>query len=197
MTFDEASGPGSKDLQRLGLWLRVSGAASIALGVLAVLFPFAATLAVELIFGGVLAATGLIYLARAVFARRLESPVWTFLFALVCLATGAVLLFFPLEGMLALTVVVAGFLVLGGIVKLIGAWALRPQGRRGTGLPAPHGWGWIAMAGAVSVLLGAVLLLGLPVTAFWVLGLLVGVDLIFLGVSEIALAAGRDPERDG
>lgn len=179
-------GTGATRGLRAGLW--VAGIAAIALGAVAMLFPVAASLAVELLVGGVLAAIGLIQLLRALFAGGVESRLWQFVFGGVALVTGGVLLRYPIEGLQALTLVIAGFFVIGGIAKLVGAWQIGPRQRRAAGLRPIRGWGWLALSGAVSLALGVFLFAGLPVTSTWALGLIVGIDLMFLGLSEIAVA---------
>jgi len=163
----------------LRTWLWIAGIVSIVMGVLAVLFPFAATLATELVIGALLAVSGVLELVRAFAMRRNGSLTWNVLFGLVALVAGAVLLGWPLQGMVTLTIVLSVFFLLGGALKLVAGFDLRPF----------PGWGWIGFSGALSLLLGGLLLFGLPDTAMWAVGLLVGIDLIFLGVAEIAMAS--------
>jgi uncharacterized membrane protein HdeD (DUF308 family) len=163
----------------LKTWLWIAGIVSIVMGVLAVLFPFAATLATELLIGALLVVSGILELVRAFAMRHNGKPIWNVLFGLVALVAGAILLGWPLQGMVTLTIVLGVFFLLGGAFKLFAGFDLRPF----------PGWGWIGFSGALSVLLGILLLFGLPGTALWAVGLLVGIDLIFLGVAEIAMAS--------
>lgn len=193
MTARDAMDRISEGTRKLRLWLRISGVAAVVLGALAFLFPIAATLAVELVFGGVLVASGLMLVARALIARQMDSLAWPLLFGALSVVAGAVLLLYPLEGVLALTMVIAVFFVLGGLAKLAGAWSLRPARRDALGLQGLHGWGWIALSGVGSILIGVILLLGRPITAMWILGILIGVDLVFFGMAEIMVAAALPP----
>ena len=197
MTTQDATLDGPEDLGsfRTGLW--VAGAASITLGALATLFPFVATMAAWLLFGVLLAALGVFEIIRALFSPGSDQRVWIFLFGLLSLAAGAVLLLYPFEGILTLTVLLATFFILGSIMKLLGAWQLSPPRRRAGDQPEIRGWGWMAVSGALSLLIGAGLFLALPVAAVWALGLLIGVDLIFLGVSQIAIAMALSSDRGG
>jgi len=162
----------------LRTWLWIAGIVSIVMGVLAVLFPFAASLAAEVVIGAILVVSGIVELVRAFAMRQNGSLAWNVLFGLAALAAGAILLAWPLQGIVTLTIVLGVFFLVGGVFKLVAAFGLRPF----------PGWGWIGFSGALSVLLGLLLLLGLPGTALWAVGLLVGLDLIFLGVAEIAMA---------
>ena len=163
----------------LRTWLWIAGIASIVMGALAIIFPFAATLAAELVIGAILVVSGIVELIRAFVMRRKGNPTWNGLFGLAALVAGAILLVWPLQGMVTLTIVVGVFFLLGGALKLVAGFGLRPF----------PGWGWIGFSGALSVLLGLLLLFGLPGTALWAVGLLVGIDLIFLGIAEIAMAS--------
>lgn len=162
----------------LTTWLRIAGAVSILLGALAIVFPFAATLAATLVIGAVLCVSGIMELIRAFVMRRNGSLTWDALFGLAALVAGLILVFWPLQGIVTLTIVVGVFFLLAGAFKLVACFSLRP-------LP---GWAWVGVSGALSVLLGLILLFGLPGTATWAIGLLVGIDLIFLGITEIAMA---------
>jgi len=169
----------SDGLAGLEVWLWIAGIASIIFGGLAIIFPFAATLATELLFGAILAASGLVELVRAFAMRRTGSLLWNAVFGILALVAGAILLLWPLEGILTLTIIVGVFFLLGGALKLIAGFTLR--GLRGRG--------WIGFSGALSLLVGFILLLGLPATASWAIGILVGIDLIFFGLAEIAVAS--------
>jgi len=165
--------------RRLRTWLWIAGIVSIVMGGAAVLFPFAATLAAELVFGAILVVSGIVELVRAFAMRQNGSLIWNALFGLAALVAGGILLAWPFQGMVTLTIVLGVFFLLGGTFKLIASFGLRPFA----------GWGWIGFSGALSMLLGVLVLFGLPGTALWVIGLLVGIDLIFLGIAEIAMAS--------
>src|SRR6056297_3707553 len=141
----------------LKTWLWVAGSVSTVMGVLAVLFPFAATVATELVIGAILVVSGILELIRAFAMRRNGSITWNALFGIAAMVAGAILLAWPLQGIVTLTVVLGVFFLLGGAFKLVAGFGLRS-------LP---GWGWIGFSGALSVLLGLVLLFGLPGTALW------------------------------
>lgn len=188
MIFRDISELPSDQLRQLRTALWITGLAAMALGVIGIVFPLVVTLAAELLFGGLLALLGLLQIIRAVFDGDGRSRLWSLLFGGVALAAGGLLLFYPAEGAVTLTIMLAIFFVAGGTVKLAWAWQMS---RRATGSAAPRrGWGWMILSGALSCVLGAILLLGMPATAAWALGLLLGIDLLFLGISEIALAIG-------
>lgn len=188
MTSSETDRSHETIVRGVTLWLWVSGVASILLGFFALVFPFAATIAAELLFGAVLGFVGVIRIVSAFASRHSRNRVWMVLFGIAALIAGALLLLYPLQGALTLTIVLASFFVVGGTFQFISAWDLRPANLRTGGLPMVNGWGWLAASGALSIIFGAIILIGLPVTAIWTLGLLLGMDLILLGFSEISFA---------
>lgn len=99
----------------------------------------------------------------------------------MALAVGSLVIFYPLSGVLSLTLLVATFLLIGGILKTILAFRLRPNLL----------WKWLLFAGGLAVALGLVILAQWPFAAGWVLGVLVGVDLLSSGWWMLAIAARR------
>lgn len=188
MNMQTTLDPDMEHMGRFKTTLWIVGVGTLILGVLAIIFPLAASLAAELLFGGVLLALGVLQVGRAVFSGDIDSRLWVMVFGLLSLLAGAILLLFPLQGVVTLTILVASYFIVGGVLKLAGAWQLSPPRRRKNAQAEMPGWGWLALSGAVSLLLGLVLFFGLPGTAIWALGLLIGIDLALLGASEIALA---------
>ncbi len=188
MNMQTTLDPDMEHMGRFKTTLWIVGMGTLILGVLAIIFPLAASLAAELLFGGVLLALGVLQVGRAVFSGDIDSRLWIMVFGLLSLLAGAVLLLFPLQGVVTLAILVASYFIVGGVLKLAGAWQLSPPRRRKDAQAEMPGWGWLALSGAVSLLLGLVLFFGLPGTAVWALGLLIGIDLALLGASEIALA---------
>lgn len=173
----------------LQTWLWISGLSSLLIGGIAIAFPLAASITAELLLGAILVVSGGIQIIRAIASGRSSvNRVWSLLFGMTALLAGGVLLLYPLEGLLSLTIVLASFFIVAGVFKVILAWNMRPANLSTRELPGVNGWGWLAFSGALSVVLGALLFWGLPVTAVWALGFLVGIDLIFSGASEIAFA---------
>lgn len=188
MNMQTTLDPDLENTGRFKTTLWIVGVGTLILGVLAIIFPLAASLAAELLFGGVLLALGILQVGRAVFSGDIDSRLWVMVFGLLSLVAGAILLLFPLQGVVTLTILVASYFIVGGVLKLAGAWQLSPPRRRKKAQAEMPGWRWLALSGAVSLLLGLVLFFGLPSTAIWALGLLIGIDLALLGASEIALA---------
>jgi uncharacterized membrane protein HdeD (DUF308 family) len=101
----------------------------------------------------------------------------TLLLAILTLASGIILLVFPLAGLITLTMFLAAYFIAAGILKVIHALQRR-------GIP---GWGWALVSGLISIALGVLIWSGFPGTALWVLGVIIGIDLIFYGWALIFL----------
>jgi len=94
-------------------------------------------------------------------------------------AAGASLVTRPVLGAEVVTVFMAMFFLIGGLFQLIGsAWVALP------------GWGWQALDGLIALVLGLLVLAQWPASGLWVIGLFIGIDLIFYGAAWIALALG-------
>jgi uncharacterized membrane protein HdeD (DUF308 family) len=92
---------------------------------------------------------------------------------------GVMLIARPLISAEAMTVVMAMFILIGGLFQVIASFAV-----------ALPGWGWQAADGIIMIELGGLVLPQWPTSGLWVIGLFVGIDLIFYGFAWIALAAG-------
>jgi uncharacterized membrane protein HdeD (DUF308 family) len=159
-------------------WLLALAIIMILLGLMAIATPVYATFAVQVLLGWILVIGGIAHGIHAFTARGWGGVVLELLSALLYLAVGALLLVNPVEGALALTIVLAAFLVVEGIFKIVMAWRVRAHPR----------WGWLLASGILSLVLGALIWAQWPSSGLWVIGLLVGVHLLFTGWALIMLA---------
>ena len=162
-----------------GLFL-IEGILLVVLGMAAIAMPALASLAATVLFGWLLLLSGVIGLISTIRARHAPGVAWSFVSALLGIAAGAVLLWLPLQGTLSLTAVLIAFLLVEGVVSIFYALEHRKAltGR----------WGWMLASGVVDLVLGVMLFSGLPGTALWALGLLVGINLLFGGWALIFMA---------
>lgn len=170
-------GTGLRDIAEQWGWFVGLGALLIVAGLLAILFPVLTTLAANVAIGAILLAVGLIEIIQAFGVRRWDGFAWTFLSGVVYGLAGLALVFFPLAGIVTLTVLIAGVLIATGVVEL--AWAFTARDR--------EGWGWMLVNGLAALIAGVIIALGLPGTALWVLGLLVGLNLALSGARFMAI----------
>lgn len=175
-----------EDLQRKSGWFLALGIAMIVLGVIAIGSPFVVTLAVNLLLGWVLIFGGLVQIVHAFSVRAWGGFLWMMLIGIVHGAVGGLLLRNPIAGVLTLTLLLAAFLLIEGICQLIMAFQLRPM----------PGSGWMMVSGIVGILLAVMIYSRWPSSAAWVLGTLVGINLIFDGWSMVTVwmaAKGTPP----
>jgi uncharacterized membrane protein HdeD (DUF308 family) len=158
----------------------VEGIILLALGVLAILLPPFATLAVTIIFGWIFLVSGAIGWVTTFAARGAPGFWWSLLSALLATGAGLVLLIRPVSGAISLTLLLIAFFAVEGVVSVLYALEHRRElsGR----------WEWMLVSGIIDLVLAGIILAGLPGTAAWALGVLVGVNMIFGGTALIAMA---------
>jgi uncharacterized membrane protein HdeD (DUF308 family) len=185
---------GVDDLQRAvtgairahwGLFL-FEGIVLVLLGVAAIIVPVVATLAFTLVIGWLFLISGGVGLVTTFWMRSAPGFWWSLLSAVIGILAGIVLLLWPISGSISLTLVLIAFFVIEGIVTIMYAIEHRNQlsGR----------WGWMLASGIVDLILAGIIFAGLPGTAAWALGLLVGINMLFGGTAMIGMAlAARHP----
>jgi uncharacterized membrane protein HdeD (DUF308 family) len=162
-----------------GLFL-LEGILLIVLGSVAVLVPAVASVAATIVFGWLLLLSGLIGLIATLRARQAPGFGWSLLSALIGIAAGLVLLAMPVQGAFSLTAVLIAFLFAEGVASILYAFEHR-KGSSGR-------WSWMLASGIIDLVLGTMLLAGLPGTAVWALGLLLGINMIFGGWALVWMA---------
>lgn len=152
----------------------------VILGLAAIVVPPIATLAAELLFGWLFLISGIVGLITTLRMREAPGFGWSLVSAILGIAAGVVLLLWPLTGVLSLTLVLIVFFVIEGVASIMYALAHKRElsGR----------WGWMLASGVVDLILSAIIFTGLPGTAAWALGLLVGINMVFGGSALIAMA---------
>ncbi|MBN9070769.1 MAG: DUF308 domain-containing protein [Rhizobiales bacterium] len=161
-------------------WIAALGAISLIGGILALIDPFAATLAAVLLAGWTFLIFGVLQIVHSFGVRDWPGFLWALLFGVLTLLLGIALVANPIAGALSLTVIVATLFIVIGVVKVMYAFAWRPA----------SGWGWAALSGAISILLGIMIFAGYPASAASILGILLAVDLISNGISLLLIAFG-------
>jgi uncharacterized membrane protein HdeD (DUF308 family) len=163
-------------------WFVGLGVLMVVLGAFAIAVPVIATIAVGLMVGWLLLIGGVAQIIQAFGSGRWRGFFLHLLGGVLYLAVGALIVFDPLGGAVALTILLAAFLVVQGVFQIIFAWQLRPL----------RNWGWAMANGVLSLVLGILIWMQWPSSALWVLGLLVGIHLVFSGWALIMIGfAGR------
>src|ERR1700681_736814 len=164
----------------------VEGIILVILGIAAIVVPPAATLAFTLLIGWLFLISGIVGLVTTFWMRNAPGFWWALLSAVVAIAAGVVLLLWPINGVLSLTLLLIAFFVIEGIATIMYAIEHRAQ--------LTSRWGWMLASGIVDLILAGIIFAGLPGTAAWALGLLVGINMVFGGVAMIGMAlAAKEP----
>jgi uncharacterized membrane protein HdeD (DUF308 family) len=151
----------------------------VALGLFAVLVPPAATLTIELLVGSILLVSGAAGLVTTYQLRNTPGLWWSLLSAVLAIVAGAVFLIAPAQGAVSLTVILIAYFWLEGLASISFALDQRSE------LPS---WPWLLTSGIIDLVLGGLIFGGLPSSAAWAVGLLVGINMMFGGAALIAMA---------
>ncbi|HXX50169.1 MAG TPA: HdeD family acid-resistance protein [Xanthobacteraceae bacterium] len=164
----------------------IEGIVLVILGIAALIVPVVATLAFTLLIGWLFLISGIVGLVTTFWMRGVPGFWWALLSGLLGIAAGIVLLRWPISGTVSLTLVLIAFFIVEGIATIMYAVEHRAQ--------LSSRWGWMLVSGIVDLILAGIIFAGLPGTATWALGLLVGINLLFGGAAMVAMAlAARNP----
>jgi uncharacterized membrane protein HdeD (DUF308 family) len=164
----------------------VEGIILMILGLAAVMLPLIATIAIALVVGWVFLLSGVVGLIATFRMRGAPGFWWSLYSGILGVVAGIVLIRWPLGGAFSLTVILTVFLALEGVISIMFALDHKRElsGR----------WLMMLISGVVDLILAGVIAAGLPGTAAWAIGLLVGVNMIFGGSALIAMALhAREP----
>jgi len=172
-------------LRTHGRLFQIQGLLMVLLGILAVALPMAATLAVDLYIGWLLLISGVVGLVAMFSAKDIPAFLWNLVTAALSAVAGALLVWKPVEGAVSLTLLLTAFFIAEGVFQIVTSIAYRDV--------IGGAWGWMLVSGFADLALASVILLSWPVSAAWILGLLVGINLITSGVA-IVMAARAVPD---
>ena len=165
-------------LQKSASWLLWTGLAMTVLGIVAIAFPIVSTLAVTLFVGWIFLVSGIVTL-MASFAIHGTGPFFgALLLSLLSTAAGVFLVFNPLSGAVALTLVVGILFIIQGSFELAFAFELRPMA----------GWGGMLISGLASVVIAIVIAASWPSISTMALGILFGVNFLSTGISYVLVS---------
>lgn len=164
--------------------LLIGGIVSVVLGLIAIIVPPLASVGITILVGIILLVGAVGMVAEAISRGSTGHRIWSAILAVLYVIAGVWLLINPVEGTITLTVVLIVFFLVIGLFRLIAGI----QGRSG-GVPNA---GWMIVNGILSIAIAVLVLLDLPSSAAWAIGLLVGIQLLFDGMMLITTAmAGK------
>ena len=166
------------DLQKNWGWLLALGIVCVILGTIGLGMTFVLTMASVLFFGILLLIGGGVQFVQAFKCKGWKGIVWHVLIAILYVAAGVVVVGNPLGASVILTLFLAGMLIVVGLVRIVMAFQMRGF----------KNWIWPLLGGIISIILGAVIMAGWPVSGLWVIGLFVAIELIVNGWCYILVA---------
>lgn len=166
-------------------WWTAIGILLVVLGVLAILAPLVMGTAFVIVLGWLLIFGGIFQLVHAFGVKGAGNVTWQIVLGVIYVIAGIFILLNAMAALVALALVLSIFLLFNGIARIVFALEVKPA----------RGWGWVMASGIAGVLLAILILLNWPGDALWIVGLLVGLDLLFAGASLLGLAgASRNIE---
>lgn len=167
---------GVDELKKRSGWFIGLGVALVILGTIALGSSVMFTLASMVFIGYLLVVGGILQTAHAFLAKRWGGFFLDLLTGVLNIVVGLLIAAHPAAVAAALTLLIAMFLILGGIFRIMLALAIRFQ----------HVF-WLVLHGIISVVLGVMILQEWPVSGLWVIGLFIGIDMVFNGWTLIML----------
>ena len=158
----------------------IEGILLVILGLAAIIVPPLASLAVTIFLGWLFLISGITGLVLTFWARQMPGFWWSLVSAALAIAAGIILLARPVQGTLTLTIVVGAYFLAEGIATIMYALEHRRE--------LSQRWSWLLVAGLMDILIAIIIVAGLPDSALWAIGLLVGINLLFGGASLIGMA---------
>jgi uncharacterized membrane protein HdeD (DUF308 family) len=155
------------------------GISLMVIGVICIGSPLVASVASVMLLGYLLVAGGVIQIVSSFWAGNWSGMLLHLLIGVLYTIVGFMIVDAPLENTLLLTKFIAIFLIVSGIFRIVAALAQRF-----------HDWGWVLLNGGVTLLLGLMINRQWPASAVWVIGLFIGIEMLFNGWAWVMLALG-------
>ena len=180
--------PGLAALSKSWGWLLAMGAFLVVVGTVAITSAFVATMAIVVVFGTLLLVGAGVQLVGAFFARKGNAFFLELLSGLFYLVAGLLIVNHPAGFSTGLTLILAVFFMVAGLFRIVMSLADRFEG-----------WPWVLLSGIVTLALGVLIWRQWPEAGLWVIGLFVGIEMIFSGWKwvMIALWLRNVPKRAG
>jgi uncharacterized membrane protein HdeD (DUF308 family) len=165
--------PHHEEFRRRWGWFVALGIFMIVAGFVALMSLLLATIASVLVVGVMMMVSGVIEIVHGFQMRRWRRFfLWVVIGALYIVG-GFFAVTNPLLASAALTLLLGFFLIAAGVARIVLAMQMQTSSH----------WGWVVASGIITLLLGAIIVFGWPITSLYTLGIFLGIDLIFAGVS--------------
>jgi uncharacterized membrane protein HdeD (DUF308 family) len=158
-------------------WLFLFGALLAVCGTVAIVFPVLTSVAAMVVLGIVLMIAGIATIVTSFWAGKWSGVLVQMLVGVLYLVVGLVIRETPVKSVITMTMFVATFFIVAGGFRVLAALMIR----------FPY-WGWALLNGVITLLLGVIILRHFAQDRFWVLGLLIGLEMLFHGWNWIVLS---------
>jgi uncharacterized membrane protein HdeD (DUF308 family) len=155
------------------------GVSLIVIGSICIADPLIGSIASVLFLGFLLLAGGITQVVSAFWAGRWSGMLFHVLVGVLYCVVGYMIIDAPGISLAVLTKFIAIFLIVGGVFRIVGALVTRF-----------HDWGWVLLNGAITLFLGLIINRQLPEASLWVIGLFIGIEMIFNGWAWVMLSLG-------
>lgn len=167
---------GDEHLKRRWGWFVALGVLLVVMGAIAVGWSFLATIASVIFLGWLMLVGGVLEVAHAFSNKRWGGFFLDLLAGVLYIVVGLLMVINPAASAVALTLLISAFLIVGGVFRIVAGLSVQF-----------HNQGWLVLHGAINVLLGILIWMQWPLSGLWVIGLFVGIDMIFNGWALVML----------
>jgi uncharacterized membrane protein HdeD (DUF308 family) len=150
----------------------------IIAGIIALILPMVSGLGVTLFLGWLFILSGVTHFIFAFKSHHTGHVIWELLLGAVYVFTGVYLILHPVAGLITLTLFLAIYLFFEGVLEVFQFFQIRPR----------HGAGWLLFDAAITLILAIMIWEHWPDSSAWVVGTLIGLSMIFSGISRLMLA---------
>jgi uncharacterized membrane protein HdeD (DUF308 family) len=175
--FSPGDFQGFAELRKNWGWFLALGILLVILGLFAISSSVFVTLLSVIFLGSLILIGGVAQLIYSFYAVKWSGFFLSLLAGILYTVTGFLMVRHPTIGALTLTLLLASFYTVSGVFRIIGSLTMRFQ----------H-WGWLLFSGIVSLILGILIFSEWPISGLWIIGLFVGIDMLFIGWSWIIIA---------
>jgi uncharacterized membrane protein HdeD (DUF308 family) len=163
-------------------WTNAIAVLMIVLGFIAIIFPFLATIATTLTFGWIFIFAGIAQIVYAFQSRGAGQVVWKLILGFLYFLSGMFVMMNPLEGAFAFTLVLGITMFVQGVIQVSLAFQMRRISLN---------WGWMLVSGIIGIMFGIFIWSSSPLSAAWLIGILIGTNLLFDGMWMLTLHSGQ------
>jgi uncharacterized membrane protein HdeD (DUF308 family) len=159
-------------------WSIVLSVFLIVAGILAIVMPLAAAIAVNIFVAWMLMFSGAAHLVFAWQRRHSRGFIWQLLLGILYAFIGAYILINPALGLVSLALAIAAYLLIEGVLEIILALQIQPT----------RAWGWLLFDGILTLILALMIWKAWPAGSELVVAILVGISMLFSGISRLMLS---------